>query len=70
MAPVRSRICLTTNPFPDRDLDHLRVTQDIVNAEAIVEVTVLDNERVRVAGDHRPKHLRLRRSRLPRTLVA
>jgi hypothetical protein len=55
------------DPNPARDLDHTRVTEDIVNAGAIVGVTVLDNERVRAASDHRPKQLRLRRSRLPRT---
>lgn len=55
------------DPNPARDLDHTRVTEDIVDAGAIAGVTVLDNERVRAASDHRPKQLRLRRSRLPRT---
>lgn len=57
------------DPFPARDLDHTRVTQDIVDAGAIIDVTVLDNERVRSASDHRPKRLRLCRSRLPRTPI-
>lgn len=55
------------DPFPDRDLDHTRVTQDIVDAGAIIDVRVLNNKRVRTVSDHRPKRLRLKRSRLPRT---
>lgn len=58
------------DPYPDRDLDHTRVTKNIVEAGAIAEVTVLDNDRVRAASDHRPKRLRLKRSRLPRTRLA
>ncbi|HEY3690466.1 MAG TPA: hypothetical protein VGL46_09200 [Pseudonocardiaceae bacterium] len=58
------------DPNPPRDLDHIRLTEDIRDSGAIVGVRVLDNKRVRVASDHKPKQARLKRSLLPRTRIA